>query len=330
MESPVAFGILKSLNDLGQDGLEKQRIYMPRSLEGHDSVHLNREGTENRMAHLVTEHGFVATGGGGTPVTNGYGTHSSTLITGVNVSGTQTGVVGSGPTGVLGLTSGTQPAGPGTPVGVQGQAADANGIGVQGQATGDQGIGVQGQGGVAGVEGDNVVHTGVLGTSVSGIGVLGESAGDIAQNPSISPYIGVYGQAQTVVTNPYEPPETDYFLTGVLGVGDRYGGVFQATPVEPGPNGGDPYANVQLSPVALPTPGQIAVEGDYAPGDQTAQLATKGMPGDIVAVPATDARDNSSVELWICIRGPATIDRRALGATWARIQFDKVVTMQSG
>lgn len=152
------------------------------------------------MAHLVKEHGFVATGGGSAPVTNGYGTQSSTLITGVNVSGTQTGVVGTGPTGVLGLTPNTQPSGPGTLVGVLGEAADANGIGVQGQATGDQGIGVQGTGDVAGVKGDNVARTGVLGTSVSGIGVLGESAGDIAQNPPIFPYIGVCGQAQTVVT----------------------------------------------------------------------------------------------------------------------------------
>jgi hypothetical protein len=121
--------------------------------------------------------------------------------------------------------------------------------------------------------------------------------------------------------------------------------VFQATPVQPGPNGDDPYANVQLSPMTLgflaPNP-DITVQ-EYAPNPLTQtdpitqkqiahiqQLASKGQPGDIAAVQTTDALDNSSVELWICIRGPVTTGPRVLGATWARIQFDKVVTMPDG
>jgi hypothetical protein len=47
--------------------------------------------------------GFVADGGDS--VTTGYGTNSTSLAFGVNVSGNQVGVVGNGPTGVMGQGS---------------------------------------------------------------------------------------------------------------------------------------------------------------------------------------------------------------------------------
>lgn len=302
------------------------------------------------MAHVVTEHGFVATGGGGSgsPVTNGYGTsHPNSLTTGVNVSATQTGVIGTGVTGVQGQGLGAQTA---AGIGVQGQGATAlqptvgstapaSGIGVQGGGAGGNIIGVQGTGDVFGVKGENVGNgPGVLGTSMSGIGIFGAGAGNPDQNSSVPPYIGVYGQAQAEPVTASNTIQNNYLATGVLGIGDRYGGAFQSTPIE----GDDPYANIQLSPMALeflPPNSNITVQ-DYAPNPltqedpitmkqvaQIQQLASKGQPGDIAAVQTTDGDNKPSVELWICIRPSVAIGERKIGATWARIHFDNYVTM---
>jgi len=282
--------------------------------------------------------GFVADGGG--QVTNGYGTHSTTLVTGVNVTGNQTGVVGHGPTGVQGQGTGAS----GT--GVQGEAAGANGCGVRGQATDPMGTGVLGTGtgvpgtgvqGVSGPDAGSPSGTGVFGQSLAGgVGVMGASSGD-----GTAPYIGVFGQAQADGSSldPYNPPNPgfrdDYLSTGVFGIGDSYGGVFQATPAAPGPEGGEQYANIQLSPMQL---GTIGVEGigeyapaDYVPGSQLQRLSSQGQPGDVVAVPATDAENRASVEVWVCIRPAAAINPRLqVGATWARINFDAAATMPPG
>jgi hypothetical protein len=282
--------------------------------------------------------GFVADGGG--QVTNGYGTHSTTLVTGVNVTGSQTGVVGHGPTGVQGQGTGA------SGIGVQGQAAGAHGCGVKGQAadpmatgvmgtgTGIPGIGVQG---VSGPDAGSASGTGVFGQSLAGgVGMMGASSGD-----DTTAYIGVFGQAQADGSSldPYNPANpgfgNDYLSTGVFGIGDRYGGVFQATPAAPGPGGSKPYANIQLSPMQL---GTIPVEGvgeyapaSYEPGSQLQQLSSQGQPGDIIAIPAKDDENRPSVEVWVCIRPAAAINPRLqVGATWARINFDTVATMPAG
>jgi hypothetical protein len=279
------------------------------------------------MARVVQEHGFVATGGGGNnPVTNGYGTNSNSLVWGVNVAGTQAGVVCNGPTGVQGN---------GQDIGVQGQATAANGNGVLGSATDPTGIGVQGSGtgvpgigvqGVSGQGGAGPSGTGVQGQSVAGgVGVIGQS---VNVNPPTAPYVGVYGTSQTQPTEVY-PINDDYLATGVLGIGDRYGGVFQATPVAPGPGGDEQYANIQLSPVELgPTDTEVDV-GDYVANNQIHLLASQGQPGDITAVPATDSDGRPSVELWLCIRPAETLGQRQVGATWARISLDMTATMAS-
>lgn len=276
--------------------------------------------------------GFVAEGGG--QVNNGYGNRlPPNVLTGVNVSGTQIGVIGNGPTGVQGQGQGV------TGIGVQGQAAAGQGIGVQGQGAAGQGIGVQGTGvGVPGigVQGDsvppNTASGSVSGTGVSGqsqgggVGVIGSSTAALQNAPT--PYIGVLGQAQTGIAGallePY-PADQDYITTGVFGIGDRYGAVFQTTPVLPGAM---TFANVQLTPVEVknadPSP-RFAQAGEFLPS-----LPGAGKAGDIVAVDVQipgQGSDPNGIQLWVCIKSAVNEGGGIEGnATWARIRFDIVIT----
>jgi hypothetical protein len=200
-------------------------------------------------------------------------------------------------------------------------------------------VGVYGVGDVAGVQGDSDhidvtngtdVGTGVVGKSIQGIGVLGQGTGGAVSAEAISPYIGVHGLSQANPVLPL-PPRQEYLATGVLGVGDVTGvfgvgdvrgGVFKSTP----DLAAETFANVQLSPLPLPRQKEVAVQV-YAPATQLPKLPAQGRPGDILAVETTDGDGHPSVELWVCIRPPVATGRRKLGASWARIHFDNVVTM---
>jgi hypothetical protein len=57
------------------------------------------------------------------------------------------------------------------------------------------------------------------------------------------------------------------------------------------------------------------------------QLPGKGMPGDVVAAHTSNVDGVSFVELWVCIRSAGTLRGQTVGSSWARIQFDSVVTM---
>jgi hypothetical protein len=228
-----------------------------------------------------------------------------------------------------------------TGIGVQGQGLAGHGIGVQGQGAPGQGIGVQGEGvGVpgVGVQGDSsapttasgsVSGTGVLGQSQGGgIGVVGNSTSAAGQQVPVSlPYIGVLGQAQTggagAPLKPY-PADQDYITTGVFGIGDRYGAVFQTAPVLPGAM---TFANVQLTPVEVPND-----KVDTSPvqvGDALPSLPRAGKAGDIVAfdvqIPGQGS-DPSGIQLWVCIKSAVNEGGGVEGnATWARIHFDIVI-----
>jgi hypothetical protein len=201
-------------------------------------------------------------------------------------------------------------------------------------------VGVYGVGDVAGVQGDSDhidvtngtdVGTGVVGKSIQGIGVLGQGTGGAVSAEAISPYIGVHGLSKANPSLPF-PPRQEYLATGVLGVGDVTGvfgvgdvrgGVFKTT-ADPA---AETFANVQLEPLPLPLlKGKIPVQV-YAPGTKLPELPAQGRPGGILAVETTDGDGHPSVELWICIRPPEGTGPRKLGASWARIHFDNVVTM---
>jgi hypothetical protein len=191
-------------------------------------------------------------------------------------------------------------------------------------------VGVYGVGDTAGARGDNdtidpagaAVGTGVVGISIQGVGVVGQGTGGADSTAAIPPYIGVHGLSQAHPA-PLYPPRPGFAGTGVLGVGDVRGGVFEATPQPAATT----FANVQLPPLQLPPlVEKIPVQG-YAPAPQIPHLPDNGVPGDIVAVDAIDGDGHPTVELWICIRPAAGQSGRKLGATWARLHFDNVVTM---
>jgi hypothetical protein len=187
--------------------------------------------------------------------------------------------------------------------------------------------GVYGIGDVVGVEGDNDrtdptgrgVGTGVLGLSLQGVGVVGQGAGLIGGGPAVPPYIGVYGLSQTNPTLPY-PVNKQYLATGVFGIGDIRGGIFQTTP-----HGGErTFANVQFTPVKLEAQEIKALkfQGDAV----TPRLPTDGHPGDILAVDVqvlSGGNDPNGIQLWVCIKQR---QNARIGATWARVLFDAVVT----
>jgi hypothetical protein len=185
--------------------------------------------------------------------------------------------------------------------------------------------GVYGIGDVVGVEGDNdrtdpagkAVGTGVLGLSLQGIGVLGQGAGVLGTVP---PYVGVLGMSQA---NPAEvyPVNNTYLGTGVFGIGDIRGGVFQTTPQ----TGDSTFANIQLTPLPLEIlklPIEAFKADLVAPG-----LPADGEPGDILAVniqgDPNDPRGVKGMALWVCIK--RRVNAR-IGATWARVSFDVAVT----
>ena len=198
-------------------------------------------------------------------------------------------------------------------------------------------VAVYGVGDTAGIEGDSDlidvpngadVGTGVVGKSIQGIGVLGQGTGGAAPSEAIPPYIGVHGLSQANPVLPY-PTRPEYFATGVLGVGDATGvfgvgdvrgGVFQTT-ADPA---AETFANVQLSPRPLKL--EKFAEQVYTPAGQLPALPEKGSPGDILAVQTTDGDGQPSVELWVCIRPARAVREHTLGASWARIKYDIVVT----
>ena len=153
-----------------------------------------------------------------------------------------------------------------------------------------------------------------------GVGVWGRGQGDFEQPDSpVDPYIGVYGQSQTVdPASPY-PVDAGYLATGVLGIGDRYGGVFQTTPQD----GDETYANVQLTPHKVPS---ADVTSDPAPaGGFLPTLPREGKAGDIVAADIQVGKrgsDPRGIQLWVCIK-PAPTGKG--GATWARIHLDVMI-----
>jgi hypothetical protein len=191
-------------------------------------------------------------------------------------------------------------------------------------------VGVYGVGDMAGVRGDNdvvdtagaAVGTGVVGTSIQGAGVVGRGTGGADSAAAIAPYIGVHGLSQARPA-PLYPPRPGFAGTGVLGVGDVRGGIFEATPQPAATT----FANVQLPPLHLPALAEKVTVQGYPPAPQVPQLPDNGVPGDIVAVDAIDGDGHLTVELWVCIRAAVGHGPRKLGATWARIHFDNVVTM---
>jgi hypothetical protein len=128
-------------------------------------------------------------------------------------------------------------------------------------------VGVYGVGDTAGARGDNdiidpagaAVGTGVVGTSIQGVGVVGQGTGGADSAAAIPPYIGVHGLSQAHPA-PLYPPRPGFAGTGVLGVGDVRGGVFEATP-EPAAT---TFANVQLPPLQLPPGGEDSGTGVHA------------------------------------------------------------------
>jgi Galactose oxidase, central domain len=189
-------------------------------------------------------------------------------------------------------------------------------------------VGVYGVGDATGVQGDSDhvdptgddIGTGVVGTSIQGIGVLGQGVGSPNPAATIAPYIGVSGLSQANPTLPY-PTSPDYVGTGVLGVGDVRGGVFEATPDA----SAETFANVRLSPLPLGT-AKNAME-PYNSANVPPRLPGKGMPGDVVAAHTTNVDGVSFIELWVCVRPAGKLRGQTVGASWARIQFDNVVTM---
>jgi len=202
-------------------------------------------------------------------------------------------------------------------------------------------VGVYGVGDAVGVQGDNDqldptganVGTGVTGTSIQGVGVLGQGVGSANPSAPVTPYIGVCGVSQASPAPTY-PPNQEYLATGVVGLGDTSGvvgvgnttgvigtgnvrgGKFETTPSPAATT----FANVQLTPLRLPPIEEELVQV-YAPTNRLTQLPRNGEPGDIIALHATDGNGQPSVEVWVCIR-----PRNRLGAAWARIHYDTVVT----
>ena len=190
--------------------------------------------------------------------------------------------------------------------------------------------GVYGIGDTVGVEGDNDTvnsqgnaGTGVLGVSVQGVGVIGESAGFLDQNGAIAPYIGVYGVSQGALTetSPY-PVNSEYLATGVFGLGDVRGGVFQTTPQDEQ----QVFANIQLTPLTIPFQ-DIEVIKPILP-NLPPRLPKLGKAGDILAAIVQGPGPGEVpgvVQLWVCVL--AAKDNKG-GALWARINFDAAVLVR--
>jgi hypothetical protein len=208
--------------------------------------------------------------------------------------------------------------GAGDNVGVYGQSRTAEDQRATTLPPGD-GVGVYGNGDNIGVVGQNdrtgnTPGTGVTGQSFQGIGVIGQSG-----VPSqVLPYIGVYGVGQTVVTLPY-PINRNYSRTGVFGIGDLRGGVFQTTP--PAGQQPDTFANVQFTPLKLPQEGKRVT---FTSSALTPRLPTEGKEGDILAVDMQHGggSDPNGTQLWVCIKERSG----QVGTTWARVSFDAIVT----
>jgi hypothetical protein len=270
------------------------------------------------------------------PAAIGFQTDASRIAYGVNVQGTTAGVYGESlanspgsrqaptGTGVCGLgdivgvigqgdPDGPVPTAPELQTGVMGLGGD---IGVSG--TGDS-FGVQGQSFFEDAEGSK--GTGVQGTSNQGVGVWGVSSGDVGGQ--IPPYIGVFGSAQFNSSDPYPVANFDRNrATGVLGIGDNYGGAFQATPqLDPFAGKSPTFANVQLTPIDLPDNPESAPATRFPPQKPpiAPDLPLVGQPGDMIMVNQT-GRGVQGAQLWVCLRPPP--GSRPAGTLWARVTFD--------
>ena len=285
----------------------------------------------------------------------GFSTDSSEIDDGVNVQGNEVGIYGealANSPGTRKAPNGTGVCGWGDSIGVIGQGRQALGLGdpdpqaVDGRPTGVLGLAgapiLQPMAGVVGVRGDTgsaSQGTGVHGTS-QGIGVWGGSTS----------LFGVFGQAQVAapLSDPFSADFSPVANTGVLGIGDKYGGVFQVTGWNTLP---DPstspapltFANIQLTPVemtvnpynsvATPTPAPGSGEPLIAPN-----LPLVGQPGDIVvvrsALPSTPFAPSGPpvfptpevVSVWVCT-SPAPFGQE-YGATWSRVNFDYTYVTQ--
>jgi hypothetical protein len=270
----------------------------------------------------------------------GFYTDSSQLDDGVNVQGNLVGVYGEAladSPGTRKAPNGTGVCGWGDNIGVIGQGRQAGGLGdPDPQAIDDRPTGVLGLAGapvlqppvhmegVVGVRGDTGASqgTGVHGTSLA-IGVRGGA----------SNLFGVFGQAQAAASSdPFSADFNPVANTGVLGIGDTYGGVFQVTgwqtPPDPAIAPAPPaFANIQLTSInlydnqyrtdATPTPALPDIGLPIAP-----DLPLLGHPGDIIVVRQTGIYHvpEPVVTVWVCTR--AAPAGQGFGATWSRVQFD--------
>jgi hypothetical protein len=193
-------------------------------------------------------------------------------------------------------------------------------------------VGVQGIGPTFGVQGsslseDGSQSIGVQGSSVQGVGVWGTSSGDLSAPIPIDPYRGVLGSAQINATLPFPIDGgafTNNLATGVIGVGDNYGGAFHATPQLDASLGISPsFANIQLTPIGLHD-NREGIDTRPFPPQKPAiapALPLQGQPGDIIVVNPID-QGLEGVQVWICLLAPPA--NGFLSATWARVAFDYV------
>jgi hypothetical protein len=195
--------------------------------------------------------------------------------------------------------------GVGDTIGVQGngnQGVQGNGdqIGVRG-ATNHPGSGTQGTSNSFGVQG----------TSNSGIGVLG---------------------TQSREGHSFLPAPPELLRTGIMGIGDVRGGVFQVVPFPPPAgeitHGSLMFANIQLTPVGLDQEESDQNHPQYQSTLRIPVLPPYGKAGDLLAVNILDGQKivPPGVQLWLCTSSGSPEDIKsgspAIKAIWARIQLE--------
>jgi len=262
----------------------------------------------------------------------GFFTHSSTLDYGVNVQGSQVGVYGealAASPGVRTSPNGTGVCGLGDNIGVIGQG-DPNAPVPQPTDTRPTGVLGLGQVGVHGDSTGVAKGVGVEGSCDQGVGVQGASTG-------LGSRFGVFGQAQVSdLSDPFSPTFDLNTQTGVVGVGDVYGGAFVTT-AQTDRNLDDPslqYANIQLTPANVKDNGrEFAAEQNTPP--RTAPIApdlpSLGQPGDILVV-NQNGPGPQRVQVWVCLAaapgGPPPVGALPSGAVWGRVSYDYIFVTQ--
>ncbi|HLJ85269.1 MAG TPA: hypothetical protein VKZ53_00510 [Candidatus Angelobacter sp.] len=231
-------------------------------------------------------------------------------------------------------------------VGVYGESISSTGVGVVGASTGigvagvakkqsidipdnpHPFVGVFGSGDTGGVLAEGSIF-GVQGNSDNGIGVEGN--GQIA-GVSGSGTVGVFG-VQTTQQSPPKASNPVYAHTGIVGVGEARGGIFQAIPnvmpsiLHPGITGLTPQlANVQLTPVVANISNLKSTM--LTPSQTIPVLPTNATAGDMLMIQLannTGQVDPGSTQLWLCTRTGRPDGK--LPTVWARVHLDISVSL---